>query len=84
VAQLAGFLSGAVQLSLFAVVMLVAAFFVFRNNESGEDNFSDGSTRRLLRAGDEAATPAEARRATFTGAGRRPYGLASTNEPLTH
>ncbi|MCA1738198.1 MAG: sulfite exporter TauE/SafE family protein [Actinobacteria bacterium] len=37
--------------SLFAVVMLIAAFFMFRDNESDEDSkdsFSDGSTRRLL------------------------------------
>lgn len=50
-AQLAEFLSGAVQLSLFAVVMLVAAFFMFRDNgpdEEGQESFSDGSTRRLL------------------------------------
>ena len=50
-AQLAGFLSGAVQLSLFAVVMLVAAFFMFRDNEpddDSKDSFSGGSTRRLL------------------------------------
>jgi uncharacterized membrane protein YfcA len=50
-AQLAGLFSGAVQLSLFATVMLVAAFFMFRDNEPDEDskdNFSGGSTRRLL------------------------------------
>jgi len=50
-AQLAEFLSGPVQLSLFAVVMLGAAFFMFRDNESDEDNkdsFSHGSTGRLL------------------------------------
>lgn len=50
-ARLAGFLSGAVQLSLFAVVMLIAAFFMFRNGESDEDCEeppSDGSVGRLL------------------------------------
>ncbi|MCA1716094.1 MAG: sulfite exporter TauE/SafE family protein [Actinobacteria bacterium] len=50
-AQLAGFLSGAVQLSLFAVVMLVAAFFMFRDNgpsEDGKDSSSDGAMGRLL------------------------------------
>jgi uncharacterized membrane protein YfcA len=50
-AQLAEFLSGPVQLSLFAVVMLGAAFFMFRDNESdeeGKDILSEGSTSRLL------------------------------------
>ena len=50
-ARLAGFLSGAVQLSLFAVVMLAAAFFMFRNGESGKDGEgtpSEGSVGRLL------------------------------------
>ena len=50
-AQLAEFLSGAVQLSLFAVVMLVAAFFMLLNNgptEDGKDSSSDGSMCRLL------------------------------------
>lgn len=50
-AHLAGFLSGAIQLSLFAGVMLIAAFFMFRNSESDEDceEFPlDGSVGRLL------------------------------------
>ena len=49
-AHLAGFLNGAVQLSLFGGVMLVAAFFMFRNGESEEDekSMSDGSLGRLL------------------------------------
>lgn len=50
-AHLAGFLSGAVQLSLFAVVMLITSFFMFRNSESDEDceeSTSDGSMGRLL------------------------------------
>jgi uncharacterized membrane protein YfcA len=44
-------LSDPVQLSLLAAVMLVAAFFMFHDNESAEDSkdsFSAGSTRRLL------------------------------------
>jgi len=52
-AQLAEFLSGPVQLSLFAVVMLGAAFFMFRNNESdeeGKDILSHSSTGSLLLA----------------------------------
>ncbi len=49
-AHLAGFLGGAVQLSLFGGVMLVAAFFMFRNDESEdyEKSVSDGSLGRLL------------------------------------
>lgn len=50
-ARLAGFLSGAVQLSLFAVVMLIAAFFMFRNGKPGKDGEakpSNGSVGRLL------------------------------------
>lgn len=50
-AHLAGFLSGAAQLSLFAGVMLVAALFMFGNGGPGEDGkeeFSDGSVVRLL------------------------------------
>lgn len=50
-AHLAGFVSGTVQLSLFGVVMLVAAFFMFRNDGPGEDgkeSSSDGSVGRLL------------------------------------
>src|SRR5215218_6347782 len=50
---LAGFLSGAAQLALFAVVMLVSAFFMFGdNNSSGKDeqkeSESDSGTRRML------------------------------------
>ena len=49
---LAGFLSGAAQLALFAVVMLVAAFFMFRdNNEPGEedeDGTDDSGARKRL------------------------------------
>ena len=42
-AQPAFFLSGAAQLILFAVVMLVAAFFMFRDNDMGSDeNEEDG------------------------------------------
>ncbi|MDQ3658753.1 MAG: sulfite exporter TauE/SafE family protein [Actinomycetota bacterium] len=50
-AQLAGFLSGAVQLSLFGVVMLIAAFFMLRNgepDEDGEEAPSEGSVGRLF------------------------------------
>ena len=50
-AHLAGFLSGAAQLSLFAAVMLIAAFFMFRNGDSDEDGGkvpSDDSVGRLL------------------------------------
>lgn len=50
-AHLAGFVSGTVQLSLFGAVMLVAAFFMFRNDGPGEDgkeSSSDGSVGRLL------------------------------------
>lgn len=50
-AQLAGFLSGPVQLSLFAVVMLVAAFFMLSTNGPGEnakEGSSDVSMGRLL------------------------------------
>ncbi len=50
-AHLAGFLSGAVQLSLFAVVMLAAAFFMFRNGEpeeDGKETSSKGSVGCLL------------------------------------
>ncbi|MEJ7843651.1 MAG: sulfite exporter TauE/SafE family protein [Rubrobacter sp.] len=50
-AHLAGFLSGAAQLSLFAVMMLVAAIFMFRNGGSGKDGeepHSDDSVGRLL------------------------------------
>ena len=50
-AHLAGFLSGAVQLSLFGAVMLIAAFFMFRNDgPDGDDkeSSSDGSVWRLL------------------------------------
>lgn len=50
-ARLAGFLSGAVQLSLFGAVMLAAAFFMFRNDGPDEDcekSSSDGSVGRLL------------------------------------
>lgn len=49
---LAGFLSGTIQLALFAVVMLMAAFFMFRdgnNSEPGKDE-EDGA------AGDSMAT----------------------------
>src|SRR5215211_132520 len=49
---LAGFLSGAAQLALFAVVMLVSAFFMFGDNSSGKDeqkeSESDSGTRRML------------------------------------
>src|SRR5215211_298862 len=50
---LAGFLSGAAQLALFAVVMLVSAFFMFGdNNSSGKEeqkeSESDSGTRRML------------------------------------
>jgi uncharacterized membrane protein YfcA len=52
-AHLAGFLSDALQLSLFAVVMLVAAFFIFRNGESGKyggkDRSDDPTAPLLLR-----------------------------------
>jgi uncharacterized protein len=50
-AHLAGFLSGALQLSLFAAAMLAAAFFMFRNGKSSEyggKDHSEGSTARLL------------------------------------
>ncbi|MDP9458218.1 MAG: permease [Actinobacteria bacterium] len=50
-AHLAGFLSGAAQLSLFGAAMLAAAFFVFRDDGPGEESkepSSDGSTARLL------------------------------------
>lgn len=50
-AHLAGFLSGAVQLSLFAAVMLIAALFMLRNGEPGEargEPPSGGSAGRLL------------------------------------
>lgn len=50
-AHLAVLLSGAAQLSLFAVMMLVAAFFMLRNGASGKDgggSISDGSVGRLL------------------------------------
>ena len=50
-ARLAGLLSGAVQLSLFAVVMLAAAFFMLRNGEPEEDGKetpAKGPVRRLL------------------------------------
>ena len=50
-ARLAGSLSGAVQISLFAVVMLAAAFFMFRNGEPEEDGkqtSSKGSVSCLL------------------------------------
>lgn len=50
-AQLAGFLSGSTQLSLFGVVMLIAALLMFRNgarNEDGAKPSSDGSVGRLL------------------------------------
>lgn len=50
-AHLAVLLSGAAQLSLFAVMMLVAALFMLRNGASGKDgggSISDGSVGRLL------------------------------------
>lgn len=50
-ARLASYLSGAVQLSLFAVIMLVAAFFMWRNGEPGKDgkpDLTDGSVGRLF------------------------------------
>ncbi len=50
-AHLAGLLSGAVQLSLFGAVMLIAAFSMFRDDGPGEDGkekSSDGSVVRLL------------------------------------
>ncbi|CAN5882857.1 sulfite exporter TauE/SafE family protein [soil metagenome] len=50
-AHLAGFMSGALQLSLFAAVMLVAAFFMFGNGgseEGGRKDHSDGSIARML------------------------------------
>ncbi len=50
-AHLAGLLSGATQLSLFAVVMLVAAFFMFRNGgpvKDGEEPRSADSVGRLV------------------------------------
>lgn len=50
-ARLAGFLSDSVQLSLFAMVMLVAAYFMFRNGKivkNGGKASADGSVRRLL------------------------------------
>lgn len=50
-ARLASYLSGAVQLSLFAVVMFVAAYFMWRNGEPGKDgrpDLTDGSVGRLL------------------------------------
>ena len=46
-AQMASFLSGAGQLSLFAAVMLAAAYFMLRRNgqsEVGKDTSSNGST----------------------------------------
>src|SRR5215212_5717869 len=49
---LAGFLSGAAQLALFAVVMLVSAFFMFGDNNSGKEEQKeserDSGTRRML------------------------------------
>ncbi|MDQ3637507.1 MAG: sulfite exporter TauE/SafE family protein, partial [Actinomycetota bacterium] len=42
-ARLAAFLSEAFQLTLLAVVMLVAAFFVFRENDSDEGEAKDGA-----------------------------------------
>lgn len=50
---LAGFLSGTAQLALFAVMMLVSAFFMLRdNNNSGKDedkeSESDSGTRKMF------------------------------------
>jgi len=49
---LASFLSGAAQLALFAVMMLVSAFFMFRDNNSGKDeekeSESDSGTRKTF------------------------------------
>ena len=50
-AHLAGLLSGAVQLSLFAVVMLVAALFMFRNGglvKDGDEPYTPDSVGRLF------------------------------------
>ena len=46
---LAGFLSGALQLALFAVVMLVSAFFMFRNGKSGKDEEDEAKSDSLPR-----------------------------------
>jgi uncharacterized membrane protein YfcA len=59
-AHLAGFLSAAAQLSLFAVVMLVAAFFMSRNNEP------DGIARTI--------SPTAPRYGCFSGLPRRDWG----------
>jgi uncharacterized membrane protein YfcA len=49
---LAGFLSGAAQLALFAAVMLVSALFMFRDNNTGKDeqkeSESDTGTRKTF------------------------------------
>ena len=46
-AQLAVFFSSVAQLTLFAVVMLVAAFFMFRGNESEEDEKDESESSSL-------------------------------------
>lgn len=50
-ARFARYLSGAVQLSLFAVVLFVAAYFMWRNGDPGKDgkpDLTDGSVGRLI------------------------------------
>jgi uncharacterized membrane protein YfcA len=42
-AQLAAFISGAMQLIIFAIVMLVAAVFMLRDENSGEDGEDEDS-----------------------------------------
>src|SRR5215208_386485 len=46
---LAGFLSGAVQLALFAVVMLISAFFMFRNGKPSKDEEDESESDPLPR-----------------------------------
>jgi len=48
-AQLAAFISGAMQLIIFAIVMLVAAVFMLRDENSGEDGEDEDSPSAYAR-----------------------------------